>query len=600
MSPSTPEKNARLIGAGRLMAGLFVVAGLSQAKLQTLERKNTVDLAMRTDQFTREQTDHARRGAILTADGKPVAQDEATTELSIQFEKVPHTDAFFLDLAKASGIPASEFEALAEGGVKTKSWLTPLTPAQSAAVDHVRVAWRASGVSVARSGERDYPLADAASCFVGFIREYAGEGTVRTGLEASLNQALTGSDGQKTGLTDRSGAFLPLRMQETGKPRQDGKDVTLTIDSELQAAAYRAVSDAVESNKADNGVAIVMNPRTGDVLAMANYPSFDPNQGSDHVGKNPQGFNPAYMAVLEPGSTFKILTLAKALDEGKTDMGNVIDCEGELHIGKAWRIRCDMEHGTRSHGPVTPVMAIAKSCNVSAATWALRVGREKFLKYVEDLGLLKRKNLGVPGEQHGLFNYNEYAKPLQLANVGFGQSISCTPIGLASAFSMIANGGVRVEPRLIAKIGGQEQPIRQGSRLIRQDTAEKVMSCMEAVIGSDEGTGASLRIPGYRLAGKTGTAQKINRKEHGYVANFVGFVPAPNPKAVILVMINHPQGSSYYGAKVAGPAFVKIAKAVIHHFNLPPTEPIAEPSPTVARRLGSGTSRGGVVRGELD
>lgn len=363
-----------------------------------------------------------------------------------------------------------------------------------------------------------------------------------------------------------------MRLEKESAPRKDGDSITLTIDSDLQSAASAEIRKAVEANKADDGVAIILDPHTGDVLAMANWPSFSPYNPDGTEGdlsKN-TGFNPAIMGVLEPGSTFKILTLAKGLDSGKVHMNDVINCTGELHINSAWRVRCDSHHGNRAHGAVDAMSAIAKSCNVSAATWALKVGRTDFLKYVEHLGILKKPNLGLPKESRGLFNYNEYAKPLQLATVGFGQSITTTPIALASAFAMLGNGGVRIPPRLVKKIGASEVPTGQPDRIVKTQTAEEVMHCMEAVIQSDEGTGKSLRIPGYTLAGKTGTAQKIGGGTSGYVANFVGFVPAPNPKALILVMVNHPTNGKYYGATVAGPVFLSLAKAVIRRYGIAP------------------------------
>jgi cell division protein FtsI/penicillin-binding protein 2 len=569
------------------MAGLFVVAAVSQAKLQTVEKSNTIALAEDTRRFSRSREDVALRGSILSADGKPLAQDQQTTELTINFAKgVPRSDAFFLDVSRASGIPASEFEAVADSlrdrKRAIKTWLTPLSPDQSKAVNAVRQQWRADGVSVARSGRRAYPMADATACFVGYVRKYAqldpknpdSAGTVRTGLEATKDELLTGENGFRKGLTDRTGAFLPTRMAESGKKRQDGKDVVLTIDSDLQSLAYEAVKSGVEANKATNGVALVMDPKTGDLLAMANYPSFDPNEGAEVGGAGATGYNPSYMAVLEPGSTFKILTLAKALDARQASMRENVHCTGVLPIGKRSRIRCDAHHGKRAHGTISVETAIAKSCNVAAASWARRVGREDFIGFVRELGLLKRTELGVPGENRGRFNEDEPAKDLQLATVGFGQSISCTPVGLTSAFALLANGGVRMEPRLIKSIGGIEEPVREAGQLIGPEAAQQVLACMEAVVESDEGTGKGLRIPGYRLGGKTGTAQKIGKGQRGYVSNFVGYVPAHDPKAVVLVMINDPKGGAYYGASVAGPVFVQVAKAVIRHFDLKPTEPI--------------------------
>ncbi|AIE88160.1 peptidoglycan D,D-transpeptidase FtsI family protein [Fimbriimonas ginsengisoli] len=567
----------RITWAARGMGALFVLAAFSQLKLQTVEQRGTLALAEKTRRFTLSRTDYARRGAILASDGKPLAQDEDATELNIQFSKIPKSEAFFLALGAATGIPASEFQALAASGQKQRTWRQPMSAEQSAEIARVKAEWRADGLSLARTGRRAYPLGDAAACVVGVVRQ----GKPVLGLEASKSRILTGEDGMRVGLTDKRGAFLPMRLVQASKERRDGSNITLTLDSDLQTEATDAVRKAVELNKADNGVALVMDPKTGNLIAMANWPSFSPYQpdGTEGDLRDNSGYNPSYMAQLEPGSTFKILTLAKALDVGAVQMGSIIHCSGEFHPTERTRIRCDSHHGNRAHGTIDSVKAIAKSCNVAAATWALKVHREPFLQYVRDLGLLSRSTLGVPGEAHGNFNYAEPAQQLQLATVGFGQSITCTPVTLLGAFGMLANGGVRMEPRLVERIGTTEMPIEPGKRLIKPETARELLQCMEAVIETDAGTGKELRIPGYRLGGKTGTAQKVGKGPKGYVSNFVGFVPADDPKAVILVMVNNPKGGKYYGATVAGPVFKRLAQAVIRRYHLPPSKPLNQKEP---------------------
>lgn len=572
MAQTFTNRPSSLSWTARGLAVLFVTAGLSQAKLQTLERERTIFYATKTNRYSFTRIDFAKRGSILDTNGKPLASDESAYELNVNFDKVPRSDAFFVDLSEATGIPASEFATIAYSPIQSRVWKVPLGPAQCRSVQDVKQRWRADGVSLANAGRRSYPLGAAASGVVGLVRD----GTALMGLEMKQNDLLKGRDGRIVGFVDRSGGFLPTRTQQIGDQKANGKDLTLTIDSDLQELAAAAVRNAVVKNKADDGVALVMNPHNGDLLAMASYPSYEPYQPDGTNGELTEGsgYNPAYMGVLEPGSTFKILTMAKALDSGVINMHTTVHCGGTLFINNAWHIRCDAHHGNRAHGTLDPLMAIAKSCNVSAATWALRVGRPDFIKYVEDLGLLKKTNLGLPRETKGLFNYNEYAKPLQLATVGFGQSITTSPTALIGAFGMLANNGVRVEPRLVRKIGDKELAPDAGTRIVKPETTQEVLKAMEAVIESDSGTGKGLRIPGYRLGGKTGTAQKIGKGQKGYVANFVGFVPANAPKAVILVMVNHPTAGAYYGASVAGPVFVQIAKGVIRHFNLQPTEPI--------------------------
>ena len=548
---------------------LFGLAALSQARVQVLQRGAILARAKETDRFTITRIEFARRGPILSSDNKPLAQDDDTFEFSVRFDKSPKTDAFFMALGEAADIPAAELAQLSQSGVKSRVWRRPMSMAQAREIQEVKSNWRADGVSLSRTGQRAYPLGASAAGFIGVTRD----GLAQAGVELSQNKLLAGRNGKTIGLPDRMGSFLPMRLDPDTTQKKDGEPITLTIDSNLQQEATAALKKAVESNHADNGIAIVMDPQDGDILAMANWPSYDPNEvGTGIAPKKHSDFNPNYMTVLEPGSTFKILTLAKALEEGVVSPTEVIHCSGSLQVWAGTSIRCDAHHGNRAHGTLGPEMAIARSCNVSAATWAGRIGYPRMVDYLEDLGLLEKTHIGVPLEVGGLFNRDEYAKPLQLATVGFGQSVSCTPVGIASAFAMLGNHGMRPSPRLIAKIGDKEQPHSELRQIVKPEVADRVLDYMERTFSSDRGTAKGLRIPGYKLAGKTGTAQRVRRKGGGgYVSNFIGFVPAQNPRAMILVMVDNPKGA-YYGAVVAGPVFVDVARAVIRRFAIPPSK----------------------------
>ena len=554
----------------RLAAVLFALAALSQARVQIFQRGAILAKARETNRFAISRIEYARRGAIFSSDGKPLAQDDDTYEMSVRFDKVPRTDSFFMALAGAADVPASDLAQASAAGVRSLTWQKPMSSAQARDVQEVKLTWRSDGVSIRRTNKRAYPLGSAAAGFIGTMQE---SGPI-AGLELSQNKVLAGTNGKTVGFVDRTGAFLPTRLDPETKERKDGKDLVLTIDSNLQQAAAVSLKSAVDKYKADDGIAIVMDPRTGDVLAMANWPSYEPDvagSGIQQVKKT--DLNPNYMMVLEPGSTFKILTLAKALDRGVVGPNETFYCGGTLQVWPTKAVRCDLHGGTRAHGQINPELAIARSCNVWAATLAARVGYDEFISYQKDLGLFQESNLGVPLETRGQYNSQEYAKPLQLATMGFGQSVSCTPIGLASAFAILGNEGKRPEPRLIKKIGGVEAPLRPQRSIVKRQTAEKVLQFMESVFSDERGTGKSLRIPGYRIAGKTGTAQRVRRSGGGgYVSNFVGFVPADKPRAMILVMVDNPKGA-YYGAVVAGPVFREIAQAVIRRYAIPPSSP---------------------------
>lgn len=564
--------------AGYGLFSLVAVAGLSQAKLQLLMRNQVLAHASETGKFDLSVKDTAKRGRILSADNlRPLAMDEDSYVLQVKFSDVPHSAGFYSDLAAATGLPATEFQSLAESSTGVVNWGDPLSEEQAAKVRRVKYAWRANGLAIFPSHRRSYPLAEAAAGITGSMVD----GRPASGLEASQNTALGGRDGVTAGMVDRTGAILPMRLDKNKSfPKTDGVDIQTTIDFDLQQVASRAIRTAVEKNNADTGSVVIMDPKTGDVLAMANWPSFDPMAEG---GKGPgmtrvSDFNSVMQGVVEPGSTFKLLTLAEALDKGVVTTRDHFDCSGHETVGKR-TFQCDKgEH----HGDMLIGDVIAKSCNVTASKWSRMVGHDDFFKYLENLGLLDPTGIGLPHEGRTLLDTKSDAPILQLALLGFGQSINVAPIRLAAAFSMLGNDGKQMFPRLITRIGTKQFPPEVAKQVVKPDSAHLVVSCMEAVMDSTEGTGYGLRIPGYRLAGKTGTAERVRKTRDGHVSNFVGFVPAPNPKALILVMIDKPKAGAYYGAAVAGPVFKELAGAVIRRFAIPPTESATTIPPEVA------------------
>lgn len=532
-------------------------------RVQAFGRGDVIDKAKKTNRFVISIKDEPKRGQILSADGQVLARDDGAYELNVQFTKVPHSDGFFLDLGTATGISGAEFAELAARGDKNQSWRTTITAEQKRQVDAVRTKWRADGLSARQTGQRTYPFAQVTSSIVGLYRDKKAS----RGLERSFDKDLTGSEGVSTGLIDRTGAFLPMRMDGATVKRKDGADIQLTLDSDLQRVAADSVRKAVEENKAESGIAIVMDPKTGNVLAMANWPTFDPETGQGPDGK-PADLNPNVMSRFEPGSTMKILTLAKALDMGVIDEHFAVTCSGTLRQGP-YHISCGATRGLHVHGLCDTTKAISVSCNVTAATWAMKIGFNPYLKFIQDLDLVKKGDIGLPFQASGAVFIEPVAKTQELMCWGFGQSVSVTPISLASAFTALGNKGIRMAPRLIAKIDGKETPILKGKQVFKPETTERVLRCMEAVLDEKGGTAHKLQIPGYRLAGKTGTAQRLGRGQ-GYVANFVGFVPADEPRAMVLVMIDHPTGNKWHGADVAGPVFSDLAHAIIGKYALVP------------------------------
>lgn len=570
-----------------ILALAFAAAAYSQVKLQTVERKRTLALAKKAHRYIQVVEERARRGSILAADGRPLAKDEDAYDLTVDFENCPHSPAFWLDVSAATGVSVTDLEEAAASGTKRRAWVGAVAASERTQLAAVCRDWRADGVSAGWSGRRDYPLGDAASSLVGVIRPkglaiksddlrwksmVAKYGKpekgyfvrdLTTGVEAGLNSDLVGTNGRVEGLTDRHGLFMASRGSHTLQEREDGKDVRLTIVPELQVAATAAIRRQVERVKAKAGVALVMDPKTGDLLAMANWPASTPYRPDGTENPMEHSGNPCYMSVLEPGSMFKILTLAKAIDVVPEVAHGRVMCTSHWVVGKKV-IGCDEG---RSHGSVDARLAIAKSCNIAAGHWAVAIGHDAFLSFLEDAGLRWKTKLGLPGESGALFPTSPDAPVLTTAVVGFGQSINCTPVQLIGAFGAIANGGVRMEPRVVDRIGNVEQPREAGRRLFSEAAAKETLTDMEAVMTI--GTGKKLQIPGYRLAGKSGTAQKLGSKQHGHVSNFIGVVSADDPRAVVLVMVNEPGDKQlYHGAQVAGEGFREIAEAIIRRDRL--------------------------------
>ena len=552
------------------MAGLFALAGFSQIKLQGFEAEKTTALADKVNKYFVEKIDRAKRGTIYCRDLSPLAVDANAWLLTINFAKIPRLPGFALALSEATGIPSHEFEDREKG---TRAWPNELTPDQRKQVLAIKKEWAADGISVDPAHDRTYPLGAYASSLVGFQRMQPGdeEHANRAGLESSLNSYLMGENGRQRGLQDNNGDFLPLRSYEPDKVRKDGAKIVTTIDPNIQTTASLAIKDAVEKNKADDGVAIVVSPKSGEILAMATWPCPDPNQPARSKW---DGKNPAYKEVLEPGSTFKILTLAKAYNDGLVHDGEHFFCSGTYAINSKSSIHCDKEHG--AHGDVVPETAIAKSCNVAAAQWALRIGNQNFLQYLTDLGLREKTSIEFSGEVKNQVVPDKWAARLQLATWGFGQSMNVTPITLARAFCTIANGGFKVPLKLVKSIDGVEtKPNFEPKRVLSQSACDYTLHCMQSVMES--GTGRSMQIAGYHLGGKTGTAQKMGKGSMGgHVSNFVGVIPAKDPQALVLVMVNNPRGGKYYGAEVAGPVFVDVAQSVIKNLRILPADDISQ------------------------
>ena len=448
---------------------------------------------------------------------------------------------------------------------------------------------RLAGFFAERIYTREYPENKIGAALLGFINQ-AGIGAA--GLEYSMNISLAGTDGEYT-YQNAGGTIIPGTQKITVEEKR-GDTIRLTIDRDIQWVAQNAIADAVTKSSALNGTVVVMDPSTGAVLAFATFPTFNPG---DTKGVNPSVWkNPGVQEVYEPGSTGKVITMASAIEEGKVDPETVLTIPYALKRGPK------TFHDHQKHP--TQRLTVAGALAISSNTGAIQVGEllsnDSLHGCLQKFGIGSKTGVGLPGEESGRLldvkNWSGTTAP----TVAFGQGYSLTAIQATSVFATIANDGVRVSPTIIAgtsDAAGRYTPAqsRTSLRVVSQATAQKMRLMMESVVSPD-GTAPTAAIPGYRVAGKTGTAQRVDDSCHcyrGYTASFIGFAPADKPKYVVSVTIQDPRGL-HWGGLLAGPVFKKVMSFVLQSQHVAPTAPAETFYPLneaeLKARLNAGTS----------
>lgn len=409
---------------------------------------------------------------------------------------------------------------------------------------------------------RFYPSKTLAAQVLGFV---GTEGKGLSGLEYAWEKELHGTDGERRVVKD--GAGDPISTIDTTKV-QPGKDVELTIDSQLQLQTESVLSRVGQKFSPKGASAIVMDPRTGSVLAMANYPKLDANDPSASTPEAQQ--NRALGFTYEPGSTFKAVTVSGALQEHKVTPATMFDLPPTLQVED--RVIKDAE----DRGPETLSVAgiIAQSSNIGTVKVAQTLGATDFDGWVHKFGFGKPTGIDMGGEEQGLVLRHKDYSGVSLANFAIGQGLSVTPIQMAAAYSAIANGGILRSPHIVKDVNGEPTKEPAGHRVISSKTASSVRTMLEGVLGPG-GTAHEAAIPGYKLAGKTGTAQKFDTttgqySKTNYVASFIGFAPANDPKVLVSVVVDEPRGQ-IYGGQVAAPAFQEILNFALPYLKIPPS-----------------------------
>ncbi|WP_018545597.1 peptidoglycan D,D-transpeptidase FtsI family protein [Streptomyces sp. LaPpAH-108] len=431
-----------------------------------------------------------------------------------------------------------------------------------------------AGVFADPSSQRVYPNGDLAAGILGWVNS---EGKGGGGIEQQLDKQLTGKDG-KIRYAQSGGRQVPT-AGSTETPAVSGSDIELTIDRDIQWAAQNAISQQVKKSKADRGYVVVQDTRTGQILALANSPGFDPN---DLTKANSAAMgNAALQDAYEPGSTAKVMSMAAVLEENAATPLTHVVVPNRLHRGDRL-FQDDVDHPTW-HLTLNGVLAKSSNIGTILATGQLgktqRAANDTLYSYLRKFGIGRSTGLGFPGETPGILAPAAAWSTSQQYTIPFGQGFSINAVQAASVYSTIANGGVRVAPTLVRGTKGADgrfapAPEPEKTRVVSDKTARTLAQMLESVVDDEQGTGVKARIPGYRVAGKTGTANRVDPatgRYHGYTSSFAGFAPADKPRVTVYCAIQNATSGSYFGGQICGPVYKQVMEFALKTLQVPPT-----------------------------
>jgi cell division protein FtsI/penicillin-binding protein 2 len=494
------------------------------------------------------------RGSLLDRHGNPlVASEDAATIFAVPPEvKKPAVAAE--KLATILKLPPSKVlsEVTAESTYSVLAKKVDLPTAKR--IERLDLV----GIGQDPDSRRTYPQGDMAGQVLGSV---GAENEGLTGLEAGEESALAGTDGERRIVSDAKGE--PIRL-ETAQEAENGEDVELTLDPAIEAKTEQVLAEVGETYAPKGATAIVMDPRSSQILAMANWPPVDP---ADLSGASSEDLiNRATGFTYEPGSTFKAFTVAAALEEKEVTPETSFYLPSQLQV--ADRVIEDAE--ARPAISLTVAQILAQSSNVGAVEIGLKLGAERFSKWIDRFGFGRPTGVQFPGEEQGIVPPLDKYSGSTMGNLPMGQGLAVTPMQMMAGYAAIADGGILRPPQLIAKIGDEVVHESKGRRVIEAGVAAQVREMLEGVLEAG-GTASEVSVPGYKLAGKTGTAQVAENgtySETKYVASFIGFAPAQDPRLLVSVIVDQPQGD-IYGGSVAAPAFGKIAAFALPYLGVP-------------------------------
>ena len=571
-----------------LLALAMFVFGLRLVQVQAVQAG---DYRMRAvNEMENTKSLPAPRGEITDINGIAFARSVAATSIVVDQTQITNPARVANFIAPILDLPVAQVQASITGKRKWNMVYQNAKPAlwqkltqsisqfnsQYPAMSPDRII----GFFPERGYIREYPSGSLIASLVGFVNR---DGKGATGLESSMNSMISGIDG-KYSFANGYGAEIPGSQSEI-IPAQTGTTVRLTVDRDIQWVASQAISDAVKSSNALSGTVIVMDPKTGEILAHATAPTFNPNNTSKVALVAMR--NPSVQDVYEPGSTGKVMTLAAALEEKK------ITPETVITVPYALKRSTKVFHDHEKHP--TQYLTTAGVLAVSSNTGSIQIGElisnDKFYEYLSKFGVGSKTGSGLPGESRGILPKVADWSGTSAPTMAFGQGYSLTAMQATSIFATIANDGVRVSPTVIAGTRDSSgnftpAPGRTSERVVSKETAQAMRLMMESVV-SGNGTAPSAAIPGYRVAGKTGTAQRIDDTcgcYRGYTASFIGFAPADKPAYVISVTIQDPKGM-HWGGVLGGPVFKKVMSFVLQSRHIAPTGTAFVPVPLDKKAL---------------
>ncbi len=560
-------KRIRYLVAGFLF--IFLIFGMRLVDVQAVQASGYSKRA--AHEMVNKSTWLAPRGTITDVNGIVLARSEAAKNIIVDQTMITDPAVTAQITAVALEMPVADLQTLLTGtkryqviknGVAPIVWdnLQSALESYNVKVEATRggLAKRLVGFFSENAYSRNYPTGALAASLVG-LTNAANQGAA--GIEASMNNLLTGSNGEYD-YVNGNGAIIPGSQQFT-TPAKPGTNVQLTIERDIQWVAQDAISTAVKSSKALSGTIIVMDPKTGAILAQASAPSFDPAKRQlitlDEIR------NPAVQDVYEPGSTGKVITVAAALEQGTTTPTTVYTIPNTLKAGG--RVFHDDKRHSTEHLTTAGVLAV--SSNIGAIQIGAAIGNDTFYSYLQKFGIGQNTGSNLPGESAGILHPVSAWSSSSPPTIAFGQGYSVTAMQATDVFATIANNGVRVTPNVVAGTvdsSGTYTPSKPSTQVqvISAATAQEIRTMLEGVV-SNEGTAPAAQIPGYQVAGKTGTAMRSDARcgcYRGYTASFIGMAPAAAPKYVVSVVIQNPQGQ-HFGGEIAAPVFKKVMSFVL-------------------------------------